>query len=293
MAYKFQKIGIIGRSNNPEIVATLQAVSNLLLKENISALIDQKTADLIPDPKFPVVPRDEIGAQCDLAIVVGGDGSILHASRTLAGYDISVIGIHRGRLGFLTDIAPDEVNQQLISVLRGNYIKSELCLLHADIINNNQVKKTLDAVNEVVLNSGNITKMVEFAVYINDQFVLQLRADGIIIATPTGSTAYSLSGGGPILTPSIKALNLVPMFPHNLTSRPIVISDDSKVRLIPVINNNLCPNVSCDGQPVEHLNKNDIVEIYKSDKILHLIHPSDYNYYKTLRTKLHWGKKPA
>lgn len=293
MSYKFKKVGIIGRTNTPEIKATLQSVCDFLIANKVPALIDQKISTLIENPKFPIVTRNEIGDGCDLAIVVGGDGSILHAARTLADYNINVIGIHKGRLGFLTDIAPDLIEQQLHSVLSGNYLKNELCLLHADIISNNKVKKTLDAVNEVVLNSGNITKMVEFEVYIDDQFVLQQRADGIIIATPTGSTAYSLSGGGPILTPGLNALTLVPMFPHNLTSRPIVISDSCKIKLVPVSNNYLCPNISCDGQPVEHLVPDDHVEIYKSSKILQLIHPSNYNYYETLRTKLHWGKKPV
>lgn len=292
MSYKFKNIGLIGRTNTAEIVHTLEVVCDFLLKNHISALIDEETAQLLNKPKFPVASRTEIGTQCDLAIVVGGDGSILSAARTLADYKISVIGIHRGRLGFLTDIAPDRVEEQLTSVLVGNFIKSELFLLHADIINNNKIKKTIDAVNEVVLNSGNITRMVEFEVYINDQFVLQQRADGIIIATPTGSTAYSLSGGGPILTPNLRALTMVPMFPHNLTSRPIVIPDNSKIKLIPVVSNKIHPNISCDGQPVEYLEQNDIIEIYKSNKILHLIHPSNYNYYETLRTKLHWGAKP-
>jgi NAD+ kinase len=292
MSYKFKNIGLIGRKNTAEIVHTLNVVCNFLKDNNISAFIDAETATLLDNPPFPILSRTEIGEQCELAIVVGGDGSILRAARTLSSYKISVIGIHRGRLGFLTDIAPNNVEQQLQSVLLGHYVKTELFLLHADIINNNKVKKTLDAVNEVVLNSGNITKMVEFEVYINDQFVLQQRADGIIIATPTGSTAYSLSGGGPILTPNLKALTMVPMFPHNLTSRPIVIPDNSKIKLVPILNSKICPNVSCDGQPVEHLDKDDIIEIYKSDKILHLIHPSNYNYYETLRTKLHWGTKP-
>lgn len=293
MSFKFKKIGLVGRTNHPEIIKTLESVHDFFMAHKASVLIDQETAVLINNPKFPIVTRQEIGQQCDVAVVVGGDGSILNAARTLADHNISVIGIHRGRLGFLTDIAPESINSELTSVLNGHFIKHELCLLHADIISNNKVRKTVDAVNEVVLNSGSITQMIEFEVYINNQFVYKQRSDGIIIATPTGSTAYSLSGGGPILTPELKALNLVPMFPHNLTSRPIVIPDSSKVKLVPLQNKNLCPGVSCDGQPVELLNSDDTVEIYKSEKILHLLHPSNYNYFETLRTKLHWGTKPV
>ncbi len=296
MAYKFKKVGLIGRANRPEIIETLKITQEFFLKNNVPALIDKDTSKLIADPKFPIVNRDDIGKQCDLAVVVGGDGSILRAAKTLAAYNVSVIGIHRGRLGFLTDIAPDAIDNKLTKILHGEYVRHELCLLHADIIdtsNNNKVKTTLDAVNEVVLNSGNITRMIEFEVYTDNQFVYQQRSDGLIVATPTGSTAYALSGGGPILTPKIKALVLVPMFPHNLTSRSVVIPDTSRITIKPIHNNKLYPGVSCDGQAIELLNRHDTVEIYKSDKILHLLHPKDYNYYETLRTKLHWSTKPA
>ena len=298
MAYKFKKIGIIGRAsrhtkpNGPNISSTLDSLCGFLATHKLSALIDSETASLMAKPKFPVVSRTQIGEECDLAIVVGGDGSILNAARTLADYNISVTGVHRGRLGFLTDIAPDNISEKLIKILSGEYVRHELCLLHANIINNGKVKTTIDAINEIVVNSGSVTRMIEFEVYIDDQFVYSQRSDGLIITTPTGSTAYSLSGGGPILTPDIKALLLVPMFPHNLTSRPIVIPDKSRIKIVP-ITESLNPGVSGDGQAIEQLTENDTVEIYKSNKVLHLLHPSDYNYYETLRSKLHWGTKPG
>lgn len=293
MTSKFNKVGLIGRKNRPEIADTLNAVHDFLKKSNIDTIVETNAASLINNLAFPTASKKEIGHECELAIVVGGDGSILHAARTLAAFNISVVGIHRGRLGFLTDIAPGEIEQKLTNILAGEYSTHELYLLHADITNKDGLKATLDAVNEVVINSGNITRMIEFEVYINDQFVYQQRSDGIIIATPTGSTAYALSGGGPILTPNLKALTLVPMFPHNLTSRSIVIPDQSRIKIKPVANNSLYPAISCDGQPIEQLNKEDTVEIYKSNKVLHLLHPSNYNYYETLRTKLHWGTKPV
>ncbi|MBP9721677.1 MAG: NAD(+) kinase [Gammaproteobacteria bacterium] len=298
MSYKFKQIGIIGRASRHNIEATLDTVCEFLTRSDISVLIDEETANLISHtkfskfPKFPIVSRAEIGEKCDLAVVVGGDGSILHAARALAGYDISVIGIHQGRLGFLTDIAPDDITVKLDQVLKGEYKRHELFLLHANIIDllSGKTKKTIDAVNEVVINSGSVTRMIEFEVYIDNQFVYSQRSDGLIISTPTGSTAYSLSGGGPILTPDLKVLVLVPMFPHNLTSRPIVICNQSQIKVIPM-NNSFNLGLSCDGQEVELLTENDAVEIYKSNKVLHLLHPKDYNYYETLRTKLHWGAK--
>ena len=301
MTFKFKRIGILGRpyDYNANTVSLINNICECLINQQIDTLIDQDTAQLINTagfkltPKIAVATRHEIGKECDLAIVIGGDGSMLNAARTLADYDISVIGIHRGRLGFLTDINPNNIDAELNKILAGSYIKTEIYIVHADIIQDGVVRQRVSAVNEVVINSGNITRMIEFEVYINEQFVYQQRSDGLIIATPTGSTAYALSGGGPIVNPELKALTLVPMFPHNLTSRPIVISDTSKIKIIPVISDNLIPSVSGDGQPIELLKHGDIIQVYKSDKVLHLLHPSDYNYYETLRTKLHWGTKPV
>lgn len=301
MTLKFKRIGILGRpyDYNANTVSLINNICGFLLNQQIDTLIDQDTAQLINTsgfkltPKISIATRHEIGKECDLAIVIGGDGSMLSAARTLADYDISVIGIHRGRLGFLTDINPNNIDAELNKILAGSYIKTEICIVHADIIQDGVVRQRVSAVNEVVINSGNITRMIEFEVYINEQFVYQQRSDGLIVATPTGSTAYALSGGGPIVNPELKALTLVPMFPHNLTSRPIVISDTSKIKIIPVISDNLIPSVSGDGQPIELLKHGDTIQVYKSDKVLHLLHPSDYNYYETLRTKLHWGTKPV
>lgn len=297
---KFKSIGIIGRNLNNNISQTINNVCDFLASLNITPIIDQEIYSLVNNKKLESKTKTEIGDICDLAIVIGGDGSILHAARALAGCDISVIGIHKGRLGFLTDIAPNDIATELSKILNGDYTKQELFLLHADIIevekNNNadNIISRIDAVNEIVINSCSVTKMIEFDVYINNHFMFRQRSDGLIIATPTGSTAYALSGGGPILTPNLNILTLVPMFPHNLTSRPIVISDDSIITIKPVEDTNyILPSISGDGQAPVKLSKNNKISIYKSGKILHLLHPSNYNYYETLRTKLHWGTKPV
>jgi NAD+ kinase len=289
----FKNIGLIGRINSPAIADTVVRVADFLKHKRVNVILDAETTDFMATTAFKKQTRDEIGQTCDLAIVIGGDGSVLNAARTLAQYPISVVGIHRGRLGFLTDISPVEIEDELTKILMGHYTQQLLCLLHADIFRNKQILLRLDAVNDVVLNAGSITRMIEFELYINDQFVYRQRSDGLIIATPTGSTAYALSGGGPILHPDLGALTLVPMFPHNLTSRPVVISDTALIKFVPIAtastNQTAGLGLSCDGQPIENLSPSDEVFIYKSKKKLHLLHPAGYNYYQTLRTKLQWS----
>jgi NAD+ kinase len=290
---KFKNIGILGR-NNQSIAPAINSVCDFLAQNHLKPVVDHEVYELVANKSLLAATTEEIRNHCDLAIVVGGDGSILQAARNLAGSKISVIGVHKGRLGFLTDIAPDKISEELAKILQGDFIRQELSLLHADIIRKQEIIHRLDAVNEAVLNSGNVTKMIEFDVYTNEQFMFRQRSDGLIIATPTGSTAYAMSGGGPILTPNLRILTLVPMFPHSLTSRPIVIGDDSIITIKPIdLHNGASPGISCDGQPIVSLAQDDKIQVYKSGKVLHLLHPSNYNYYETLRTKLHWGRKPV
>ena len=176
-------------------------------------------------------PREHIGRDSDLVIVVGGDGSLLGAARSLAAQEVPVLGVNRGRLGFLTDISPQQLESQLEGVLAGRYVLESRFLLDVLVMRGEEVLARGDALNDVVLNSGVSARMIEFDLYIEEQFVYTQRSDGLIISTPTGSTAYSLSGGGPIMHPGLDALVLVPMFPHTLGSRPLVIHGNSSVRI--------------------------------------------------------------
>jgi len=232
-----------------------------------------------------------IGKKCDLAIVVGGDGYMLGAARVLARFDIPVIGVNRGNLGFLTDLDPENFEQPLTEVLEGKYQTENRFLLEAQVHSHGHMKSSSTAVNEAVLHPDKIAHMIEFEVYVNDNFMLNQRADGLILSTPTGSTAYSLSGGGPILTPNLDAISLLPMFPHTLNSRPIVIDANSTVRLKTSRNNASEMQISCDSHVNLSVLPGDEVIIKKTQHKLNLLHPLNYNYFHVLHNKFGWGNK--
>lgn len=216
---------------------------------------------------------------------------MLGAARVLSRFDIRVIGVNRGSLGFLTDLDPEDFQAALQKVLEGEYIEEERFLLETEIHRHGQIKSHNAALNEAVLHPGKIAHMIEFEVYINDVFAFSQRSDGLIVSTPTGSTAYSLSGGGPILSPSLNAISLVPMFPHTLSSRPLVVDGDCRIKLSVSPNNRGTQEISCDGQISLPVSPGDEVLIYRSPNKLHLIHPKDYSYYHVLRNKLGWSSK--
>lgn len=292
MKSHFKKIGIIGRQNTPGTLDTLITLENFLNHKGLTLFFEQETASSLPKVNtHSVVTREELGKKADLIIVVGGDGSLLNAVHAIIDDNTPVLGINRGRLGFLTDIHPTELQAQINAVLEGQYEEEKRFLLQAEILRENNVILSHDALNEVVLYAGDVARMIEFEVYINDQYVYSQRSDGLIVATPTGSTAYALSGGGPILHPSLNAIVLVPMFPHTLTSRPIVIDADITIELVVAPSLEIYPGISCDGKPPTMLNSGDRIRINKKKQLLRLIHTKDYNFYQTLRTKLHWGTK--
>ena len=276
MNKNFKHIGLITRAGK-NTVDTLNAVKAYCLDHHIAISVEQKTADIMHENTLPRFLENKLPDNIDLMIVVGGDGSLLHAAHCALDHDLPVLGINRGHLGFLTDINPKELHR-ISDVLNGNYTREERFLL----------KTSLGiALNDVVLLPGE-AQLIEFDIMINNQFVCQQRADGLIIATPTGSTAYALSGGGPILHPHLNAMVLVPMFPHTLSSRPIVIDSDAKVELIISEHKNKTANISCDGQQRITVEPGTRITIEKHEKKLHLIHPDNYDYFATLREKLGW-----
>jgi NAD+ kinase len=222
-------------------------------------------------------------------IVLGGDGSLLSAARTMARFETPVLGINRGRLGFLTDISPDEVGELVPAVLEGRYEREERFLLDVTVEREGRVVARADALNDVVLNSGTSAQMIEFELSIDGQFVYRQRADGLIVATPTGSTAYSLSGGGPIMHPSLNAVVLVPMFPQTLSSRPIVVTGESVIRLDVLERNRIHPPVTSDGQVNMTARPGDAVVLRKKPHRLTLLHPLGHSFYASCRDKLHWS----
>ncbi|MFB9135036.1 NAD(+) kinase [Vibrio olivae] len=292
MKTPFETIAIIGKPRDQQAIQTHKELYCWLSEEGYSVFIDDRLSDILVDlPREHFASLLELGQKADLAIVVGGDGNMLGAARVLSRFDVSVIGVNRGNLGFLTDLNPEDFQASLQKVLQGEYIEEERFLLEAEVHRHGQIKSHNSALNEAVLHPGKIAHMIEFEVYIDDSFAFSQRSDGIIVSTPTGSTAYSLSGGGPILSPSLNAISLVPMFPHTLSSRPLVVDGNRQIKLIVSPDNRGTQEVSCDGQISLPVSPGDEVLIYQSPNVLRLIHPQDYSYYHVLRNKLGWSSK--
>lgn len=286
----FKCIGIVGHPRHPEALSTHEMLYHWLQQKGYDVIIDTQVAQELKLENAQTGDLTQVGKVADLVIVVGGDGNMLGAARVLSRYNIKVIGVNRGNLGFLTDLDPDNALQQLTNVLAGHYHEEKRFLLEARVCAEGQRTRIGTAINEVVLHPGKVAHMIEFEVYIDDRFAFSQRSDGLIIATPTGSTAYSLSAGGPILTPNLDAIALVPMFPHTLSARPLVISSDSQIRL-KFSQTNIDYEVSCDSQLVLPIKEGDEVIIKRSRQKLNLVHPTDYNYFNTLSSKLGWSKK--
>lgn len=289
MAY--QTIGLIGKPDHEGTHNSLNQIADYLKRRDCTILVEENITQEMDCDGFETRDLVSIGREADLAIVIGGDGSMLGAARVLACYDIHVVGVNRGNLGFLTDISPDDIEQQLALIFDGQTIVEQRFLLEVEVYRHEKLKSNNTAVNEVVLHHGKVAHMMEFEVYIDDNFVFSQRSDGLIVATPTGSTAYSLSGGGPILMPQLNALTLVPMFPHTLSSRPIVVDANSTISMRVSKVNSDSLQVSCDSHIVLPVLPGDEIRIHKSPDKLSLVHPKDYNYFNVLRTKLGWGSK--
>ncbi len=290
---QFHTIGLIGRQGNPQVADTLLALATFLRQRGSRIVLEKHTAEfLLPDlADLLVTERERMGNGCDLVIVVGGDGSMLGAARALSGQGVPVLGINRGSLGFLTDIAPDEIERRVGEVLSGRYICEERFLLDAHLLRSGVTVAQSSALNEVVLHRGSSLRMIEFELYLDEHFVYSQHSDGLVVSTPTGSTAYALSGGGPIVHPALDAIALVPIFPHTLTSRPIVVSGSSRMRIVLNDYSGGQPELSCDGQVHFSLQAGDVIEVCKKPEALQLIHPADHNYYDTCRSKLGWGSR--
>ena len=289
MQASFKRIGLVGRSKQSGLREVVQELLALLEARDLEVVLEDRLGELVDDASHRLASCDEIGQDADLVIVVGGDGSLLSAARTLAKYDTPVLGVNRGRLGFLTDIVPDEIATQVPAVLDGHFTRENRFLLDAQVERQGKVVGRADALNDVVVNSGTSAQMIEFELHINDSFVYRQRADGLIVSTPTGSTAYSLSGGGPIMHPALDAIVLVPMFPHALSSRPIVVEGNSEIRVDILARNRIHPPVTCDGQVNMTARPGDSVHVRKKAHKLTLLHPLGHSFYASCRDKLRWG----
>ncbi|MBA2780012.1 NAD(+) kinase [Billgrantia kenyensis] len=287
----FKNIGLIGRLGSAKVVETLKRLMRFLDERGLHVIVEDRTATVLLDHGHPEASRRTLGELCDLVIVVGGDGSLLGAARTLCHSGTLMLGVNRGRLGFLTDISPDELEERVGQVLDGQFEVEERFLLDAELYRDGTLVGSGDALNEVVLHPGKAVRMIEFELFIDQQFVCSQRSDGLIMATPTGSTAYALSGGGSIMHPKLDVIELVPMFPHTLSSRPIVIDAASEIHVHIGETNQTYPHISCDGQTRAVAKPDDVLVVKRKAQRVQLVHPLGHNFYEVLRSKLGWSNR--
>lgn len=284
---RFSTIGIVAKRDTA-IIDTVRTLIDLLHDRGCTLLTDAGCAALLPEELDACAPQAL--HRCDLVIVVGGDGTLLHAGRELAASDVPILGINQGRLGFMVDVAPQDLTTSMTAVLNGDFYEEQRLMLEAHIERENGVPRKLLAVNDLVIRNQAAIRMIEFETFLDDAFISTHRADGIIVATPTGSTAYALSGGGPIIHPGVDAVSLVPICPHALSDRPVVVSAQSSIRIRLIGDARTRAVCTADGQHNKTIGSGDTLYVERASRPLRLIHPASYNYFEVLRRKLHWGR---
>ncbi len=287
---QFSTIGIIGKFSDPTLGNTIETLGRFLRETGARVLLEEGARQTLTHmPDLETADLDTLGRECDLAIVVGGDGTLLHAARKLSDHDIALIGVNLGRLGFLVDISPTDMQEQISEILEGRYHEERRFLLRAAVIRDEQMIDEGSALNEVVLHKWNTVRMIEFETYVDGLLVNSQRSDGLIVATPTGSTAYALSTGGPILHPGLDAVVLVPVCPHTLSNRPLVIGGGSFIELVVKQGQENRVRVTLDGQLNFGLQQHDRIQIRKKEHPVRLLHPAGHDHFQILRAKLNWG----
>jgi NAD+ kinase len=286
----FGCVALIGKYQSAEVAESLRTLGQWLRASGRQVLLELGSSEVLPEAGFEVADFDGIGQRAALAIVVGGDGSLISAARKLAPHNVPLVGVNQGRLGFLTDVARSSMLSAMGALMQGQFRAERRALLQARVLRDGATLHTALSLNDVVLSKGDLGRMIEFEVRVDDEFVYSQRSDGLIVATPTGSTAYSLSANGPIVHPSLGGMLVVPLCPHALSSRPIAISDNSvlNVRLF----SRHDARAHFDGQ--EHVNMlgDDCLCIERSPYHVTLMHPPGYSYFAMLREKLRWSEAP-
>jgi NAD+ kinase len=286
----FRTIALIGKYQSPEIGETLRGLANFLRGCGATVLIEQGTASSTGTSGFPIANFEDIGARADLAVVLGGDGTMLNTARRMVEYGVPLVGINQGRLGFMTDISRHDMLERFADLLQGHFTTDRRVLLEATIVRGGVCALNALALNDVVVNKGELGRMIEFEVKIDSEFIYNQRSDGMIVCTPTGSTAYALSANGPILHPSVPGIALVPLCPHALSNRPITVSDGSVIEITLVAPHDA--RVHFDGQTSFDARAGDCVRIARSPHSVTLLHPPGYSYFAMLREKLRWSEAP-
>ena len=298
MKSKFQHVALIGKyqavasgAAGASARQALEDIAHFLSAQGCEVAFENDTAANMGITGYPVLDVQTIGAQCDLGLVVGGDGTMLGIGRRLARFGVPLIGINQGRLGFITDIPYEGYQKTLGPMLRGEHEEDHRSLMHAKVMRDGRCVFDALAMNDVVVNRGATSGMVELRVEVDGHFVANQRCDGLIIATPTGSTAYALSAGGPLLHPSIPGWVLVPIAPHTLSNRSIVLANASEIAIEVVAGRDVSANF--DMQSLASLLHGDRISVTRSQHHVRFLHPRGWTYFDTLRQKLHWNEGVA
>jgi len=289
----FQKIGLFGKYNGIQSWEVIEKLIQFLQNRNKNIYLDAVSCDGFPVERYGVklYQQEQLFNEIDLAIVVGGDGTFLNVARLVVDKSIPLLGVNLGRLGFLTDISPAMMCQTMEEVFEGEYQTEQRNLLHLTVKDQGKQVYENVAFNDVVLHKNESPRMIEFETFIDGRFLNSQRSDGMIIATPTGSTAYSLSAGGPILDPSLDVLTLVSINPHTMSTRPVVVSGESTIRIQPHENCLGVASVICDGQVSYHISAQHETTVNRHKNFITMIHPKDHDHFKLLRAKLNWGQQ--
>lgn len=286
----FKRVGLITNSGVKAIQKTLTEVVDYLATREQKVILDTCCANLLEDHGLDVYAANELGQHCDLVIAIGGDGTMLMAARLLCDSGIPLLGINLGHVGFLSDIPADNIAKNMDEILNGHYVEDVRFLLRSQVFRDDVCINEDYALNDVIIQKWNIARMVELVTNINGSFVHTHRSDGMIVSSPTGSTAYALAGGGPVLHPSLDALLLVPICPHSLTNRPIVVDGNSCIEIVVGTREIDHARLTLDGEIRLELAPGDRVRVKKKNKEIRLIHPPEHDQFHILREKLHWSK---
>ncbi len=292
MSSRFRHAALVGKYQSHGMRPLLEDIAHVLTRRGLEVSVEQATAQATGIAGYPALTADDLGRSCDLAIVVGGDGTMLGIARHLARYGVPMVGINMGRLGFITDVPVQQLHHALNAVLSGDFEEESRAMVQGRVLRGGEPIYEAVAMNDVVLRSG-ATAMMELRVAVDGQFVANFRADGLILSSPTGSTAYALSAGGPILHPGVAGWLMVPIASHMLSTRPIVLPDTGEVSIEVVSGRE--PSVNFDMQSLASLLHGDRISVRRSAHRVRFLHPPGWNYYATLRRKLHWneGAMPA
>ena len=289
----FMRIGIVTKMHEPAVKDAIEGVIRVLNRRGVETLIDHQAAEQGASGDYRVVSAVDLPEICDLVIAIGGDGTLLHCAGLIYPRNVALVGVNLGRLGFLTDLAVTDIEAGLNAILDGVFLSEDRVVLGCEVVRDGETIAVADGLNDIVVQKWNTARLITLDTFVDGKFLHSQRSDGMIVATPTGSTAYAMSGGGPILDPRTNALALVPICPHTLTNRPIVVSNEAHIAIHVATDREDESRVTCDGNSIQDLLPGDEVRVFRRRQSVRLLHPAHHDHFATLRAKLNWGRAPC